>query len=95
MRQRAVGFQTIDLLLQELVVHRELTYLRQEISEILVTLVARTGAQCRLGTGVELIAPLTQSGCRYAQVARDDVKTLATHQTQYGFGFLLHGKTTP
>ena len=31
MRQRAVDFQTIDLLPQELVVHRELTHLRQEI----------------------------------------------------------------
>ena len=90
MRQRAVGFQTLDLLLQELVVHRELANLRLEIFDLLVTLVTWTRAQCSLSAGVELIAPLTQSGCRYTQIARDDIKTLARHHTQYGFGLLLH-----
>jgi hypothetical protein len=34
-----VGFQTFDLLLQELVVHRELANLRLEVLDLLVTIV--------------------------------------------------------
>ena len=50
---RAASFQTLDLLLQQLLVHRELADLRLEVFDLFVALVARTRVQCGLGTREE------------------------------------------
>ena len=50
---RAASFQTLDLLLQQLLVHRELADLRLEVFDLFVALVARTRVQCGLGAREE------------------------------------------
>ena len=89
------GLQAVDLLPQDLALHREFAHLGLEPGVLLGPLIRRAGFERRLAPAKERLAPGGKpSRCR-AQLAAERLQALAPQKTQDRLPLALAGEPTP